>query len=433
MENAMTARRQLVRALSVAILLVLLPITCWALDVVVGNRIELKATNPLGVPLHRLPRPSLVGRIADATVGTVVGLQNENHWLNVTLPDGRTGWVVESYVSRVLPGVIPPTNPSDDVWEVWSSAERCETVVRAGRRMVGTRANAVRVGTWNIRWFPDGEMHPSPTTIPTDLRWLACVITWMNVDMLAVQEIRTTTEAHTAWESVIDGIVGLGGGTWTVQVQPCGAARAQHVGFLWNTTRVTLSELNEVWQLNGAATSPSQPCAGNLRPGFHAYVKTHATGGPSFHTVVAHLDSGRGDRDFGNRQTAFSRIGSATAPMRSTDSDVVILGDFNTMGRDSGVSAAQEITGMTTTAASAGFDRLPVEPQCSEYFNGEGGWIDHVLVSRAMAEVTLRSATMTGYCALAGCGRITGPMPPAYQNLSDHCPIVMEIDPANID
>jgi len=63
----------------------------------------------------------------------------------------------------------------------------------------------------------------------------------MNVDVLAVQEIRTTAEAQTAWEAVVDGIVGLCGGTWTVQVQPCGAAKAQHVGFLWNTARVTLS------------------------------------------------------------------------------------------------------------------------------------------------------------------------------------------------
>ena len=65
--------------------------------------------------------------------------------------------------------------------------------------MVGTRANAVGVGTWNIRWFPDGDMTPGPSTIPTDLRWLSCVIAWMNVDVLAVQEILTTAEAQTAW------------------------------------------------------------------------------------------------------------------------------------------------------------------------------------------------------------------------------------------
>jgi hypothetical protein len=32
---------------------------------------------------------------------------------------------------------------------------------------------------------------------------------------------------------------------------------------------------------------------------------------------------------------------------------------------------------MTTAAASAQFDRLPVAPQCTEYFSGEAGWLDH--------------------------------------------------------
>ncbi len=90
----MTARRPIACTLAVVTFLVLLPVVCWGLDVAVGNRVELnrkpawarpwarwatpKATNPLGVPLHRLPRPSLAGRIADMTVGTVIGLQNDN-------------------------------------------------------------------------------------------------------------------------------------------------------------------------------------------------------------------------------------------------------------------------------------------------------------------------------------------------------------------
>jgi hypothetical protein len=105
-----------------------------AQDVGVGSRVELKATNALGVPLHRQARPSLFGRAADGTIGTVIELQNQDRWLSLTLPDGRTGWIVSGYVSRVLPPDPPPPNPANDVWEVWSSAERCETVVRAGRR-----------------------------------------------------------------------------------------------------------------------------------------------------------------------------------------------------------------------------------------------------------------------------------------------------------
>lgn len=224
-----------------------------------------------------------------------------------------------------------------------------------------------------------------------------------------------------------------GGGPWHVELQGCGAQGNQHVGFLWNMGRLTVSDLTDVWQRNGAATGPAQPCAGNLRPGYHARVRTVAPGGPSFHTITVHLDSGRGAGDFSHRQTSLARIGDAVAPIRATDADVLILGDFNTMGTDGGATAAQEIAAMTTTVAGAQFDRLPVSHQCTEYFNGEGGWLDHVLVATAMAEVSVRSATVTGYCALANCANLTDPMPAGYQRLSDYCPIVLEVDNVNMD
>jgi hypothetical protein len=127
---------------------------------------------------------------------------------------GRVDWVVAGYVRQVLPPVTPPVDPppvdpASDASQVWASAERCEAVVLAGRRMTGTRPNAVRVATWNIRWFPDGDLQPSPTSPPpTDLRWLACTLAWMNVDLVALHEIRTTPQAIAAWESVMNGISG---------------------------------------------------------------------------------------------------------------------------------------------------------------------------------------------------------------------------------
>ena len=45
-----------------------------------------------------------------------------------------------------------------------------------------------------------------------------------------------------------------------------------------------------------------------------------------------------------------------------------------------------------------------------------------------MKEVTVTSARVTGYCALAGCQRIKGDYPLAYRRLSDHCPVVVEIE-----
>lgn len=50
-----------------------------------------------------------------------------------------------------------------------------------------------------------------------------------------------------------------------------------------------------------------------------------------------------------------------------------------------------------------------------------------------MSEASVRSATVTGYCALATCGRLAEPMPAAYQQLSALCPVVVEIDHADLD
>ena len=74
-----------------------------------------------------------------------------------------------------------------------------------------------------------------------------------------------------------------------------------------------------------------------------------------------------------------------------------------------------------------GFQDLPITPRCTHYFRGRGGWLDHILVNHGMAEVQTRSARVTGYCAIAQCQRIKGDYPLAYERLSDHCPVVIDI------
>ena len=68
----MMTRSQIGGCLTVAMILLLLAVSSFAQDLGVGSRVELKATNPLRVPLHRQARPSLFGRAADGTVATVI-------------------------------------------------------------------------------------------------------------------------------------------------------------------------------------------------------------------------------------------------------------------------------------------------------------------------------------------------------------------------
>jgi hypothetical protein len=152
--------------------------------------------------------------------------------------------------------------------------------------------------------------------------------------------------------------------------------------------------------------------------------------------LVVHLDSGRNDRDYQNRLDAIAQLPALEIngvpltelgnPGAGGDNDIIILGDWNTMGRDNPpVTPAQEIADFDQ-ALAPGFSRLTPTPACSEYYQGEGGLLDHVVRSLAMEESAV-TARITGYCAVRNCQSFNGATEEAYESLSDHCPIVFEV------
>lgn len=68
---------------------------------------------------------------------------------------------------------------------------------------------------------------------------------------------------------------------------------------------------------------------------------------------------------------------------------------------------------------------------CSEYFRPfqapafEPGLLDHAVASLGFEEVGME-ARVTGYCAVAACQPLAA-APLAYERLSDHCPVVVEV------
>jgi endonuclease/exonuclease/phosphatase family metal-dependent hydrolase len=341
----------------------------------------------------------------------VIGLDRGGRWLQIRLPDQRAGWIAARYVGRTIAGAPPPLTPDERT--VWTSPEGCRQVVDSGGRMAPANPARLRVGTWNIRWFPRGC--PSNQTCPdktTDIPWLACTIAWMHVDLLALQEILATPDGELSLNALRTELERLTGGSWQVDLQACGGVSSQHVGLLWKSARVTLLERTDAWELNGAATGPTaSACAGNLRPGRYAWAKTPI--GVDFHLVSVHLDSGKTNRDYGNRRQAAQRIGQiaiGNTPIVSLDRDVLVLGDYNTMGREDAppVSAPEELAVFDGELAP-GFRRLAMTPNCTEYHDGKGGALDHVVASTGMQEVA------------------------ATERLSDHCPVVVEIQDRDLD
>ena len=417
------------------------PLPVLALNVEVGQLVKLKARIDLGVPLHRNSFPSIFDRVEDGTIARVLNTANDKRWLNIETPDGRIGWVVERYVTQVLGRPVPPDDGGDgrivgDIPTlVWTSATACDAVVNSGNLLSRSDADILRLASWNIRWFPDGKAGSGDTNSKTDLDWLSCTIAWMDVDALAVQEIKTTIAAQNAWNAVIRKLKNYTGDDWKVILNSCGSSNSQHLGFLYNTDRLKASASKEVWQYNGRAEDASHACFDNLRPGYLTYFESLANDGFDFSAISVHSDSGRGNKDLTTRRTAIERIDDVTSGLAIIDGDLVILGDFNTMGIEGGISAKQEIKELKNKVAteSPGFKLLTVEPNCTHYYQKKAGWLDHILVSQQTTELLADKASVQGYCALNSCNSLSGPLPQAAVSLSDHCPIVVDFKNSDLD
>ncbi len=421
--------------------------TLFAQEFEVGTSITLHATKPVGVPLHRKDPPNYWKHIPTETQVTLEDIDSNGKWLIVRMPSGEQAWVSTKYirVSNPLPpsstphatrsihtqSSSPTVSSDDDEEKVWQSRSGCEQVVRKGGRMAEATSTTMRIATWNIRWFPIGHPKDQPGTsaTPTDIDWLVCTLVWMQLDVLTVQETLSTSLANTAWNTVTQLLAQQTGAKWKWYRQPCGRPNDHHIGLLWNDSLVELSQFESLWQFNSKANSARKACTFGLRPGQYVHVKSRKKNGVDFHLIGLHLKSGPTVMAVEQRQKALNSIDRTVAPLVKQDQDIIILGDFNTMGAGDRQSQTTELKYLRRKVGkeSPGFNDLKLTPQCSQYFRGRGGWLDHILVSKGMKEIQGKKARVTGYCGVANCEKIKGKYPAAYQHLSDHCPVVVEI------
>ena len=423
------------------------PIPLFAQEFEVGKPIVLQATKPVGVPLHRENPPNYWKHVPANTQVILEDISPSGKWLTVRLASGKRAWVSTKYIrANALPpspitskdgksihtqSASEPASSSEDEGRVWESREGCEQVVRTGRRMANATSSTLRLATWNLRWFPIGqpEDQRNQSTKPTDIDWLACTLVWMQLDILTVQESLATTIATNAWDTITRILAQQTGDKWKWYRQPCGRPNDHHIGLLWNDSRVELSQFESLWQFNSKANSPKKACTFGLRPGQYVRVQSRQDNGADFHMIGLHLKSGPTVFAVEERQKALNRIDRTIAPFLKQDQDVVLLGDFNTMGAGDRHSQTTELKYLRRKVAkeSPGFEDLKLKPQCSQYFRGRGGWLDHILVTKGMEEIKETKARVTGYCGVAKCEKIKGDYPAAYHRLSDHCPVVVEI------
>jgi endonuclease/exonuclease/phosphatase family metal-dependent hydrolase len=253
-----------------------------------------------------------------------------------------------------------------------------------------------------------------------------------------MQEVKGTARGHTAMRYVTERLGALTGDTWRYVLDGCPGRGRQHVALLYDASRLTATHQRDVAALN---PSGGAACDHMMRPGLGVYLKRPS--GVDFHLVAVHLKSGakRGDLRARRRSLAGLAAAYAGAQAEVRDTDVLVVGDFNTMGcsRCRPEVAPVEELGVMDTALAAlphAFRRVSANQSCSEYYRGRGGLLDHVVATRSMRELRPGAqAIVGGLCAERACGSWRGSAEPpsAYLELSDHCPVVVEVDDVDLD
>ncbi|UCF19271.1 MAG: endonuclease/exonuclease/phosphatase family protein [Gemmatimonadota bacterium] len=279
----------------------------------------------------------------------------------------------------------------------------------------------LRIATWNIRNFRSTE---------TDEDRVAQVLLGLDADLLAVQEIRDTSEFRDLLDRVNDATTiaappyGRRTRRYMVEYSSGGGAASQFLGFVFDASAVELSNIESLTSLQMSS---------DLRPSLAARVRS-LRGSLDFLAIANHTDSGIGLTDYTHRQAFLDALEVVLADRGTDDTDLVILGDLNTMGHDEqegerAVTAEEELMLLDERIAQFGLRRLPADPPCSEYYQRHGGLLDHVLVAVSMREVPpYATARIFGYCRLLSClPYATGEEPFDYRHASDHCPVVVDL------
>lgn len=285
-----------------------------------------------------------------------------------------------------------------------------------------------RIASWNIRWFPDGAAR-GPGEHATDLDWLACVIAALDVQVVAVQEIVQHVRGRAAWLDLLDRLDARTDGKWQEALDDCPGSGRQHVGFLWDAARVTVTKPGPIAELNPG----DHACGKNLRPGYAVHARFGD--GMDLHVVSVHFDSGTTARDYDNRRASLSRLGVAAKRLTANgDPDVLVLGDFNTMGCkdcEPAIDAAQDVAALDAAADASDMKRLGGGALCTNYHGSRSALLDHALARGPNVLAPDARAWVDGSCRDLACRPLRrGEHPQALERLSDHCPLVVELPAA---
>lgn len=325
----------------------------------------------------------------------------------------------------------PRAAPSALAATPWGGLEVCRAAL--GREPSARPARVARIGAWNLHWFPDGGPGNKPSANGSDLDWLACAIAWLRVDVLAVQEIKAGPRPRQALDELAARVSKLTGSRFRALLDDCPKASSQKVGLLYDERRAALGKHATLAELN----PHGEPCKDQLRPGLAGHFRF--PGGLDLTVVSTHLKSGGERRSYELRARSFQSFGAAAASALALtgDRDVLVIGDMNTMGCPGcspAFTQAEELGAVdrTLAASTPPLRRLQASPGCTYSYSGDKSLLDWAAAVDLTELPAGRAVVVSGYCAALGCSTTTDP-PRSLLKLSDHCPVLVDIDDLDRD
>jgi hypothetical protein len=281
----------------------------------------------------------------------------------------------------------------------------------------------VRIAHFNLRNFPLDE-RPQSADLGFSRRTNICdledVLAGLDAQVMGFVEVCDTRR--------FPPILRQAGGDRPMRIlfSHGGGSGGQHLAVAWDGDAFELVE--GPIEIDAVVVKPG------LRPALAVRLRSKLDPKMDFTVVEVHLDSGRDDLQHRLDQVRLLAGWLKEWFDRTGDPDLILQGDFNTMGGRR-VSAEEELEQVDAILAEVGLDRLDNATGCSQYWDGSGGadgvftasLLDHVYLSGLAASGPARSWL---HCERLQCGDLVsrpGQEDGTFFDVSDHCPVTFEV------
>jgi endonuclease/exonuclease/phosphatase family metal-dependent hydrolase len=271
----------------------------------------------------------------------------------------------------------------------------------------------LKLATYNIRNFDYDPRYD----IRTNKGHLKKILSEVNADLMAVQEI--------IQDRVFIQFIEKNFPDYGVVISECGGQNDQKLGFIYNKTRLSLTNVSEDLRLSTSREAQAPKCFVGSRPAIVAtfHDKKDNT---NFVAMTLHLKSGGHPQSIKKRFYQIDTLASIVRELKSKGhQNFILMGDFNTTEY---IQKDQEYTKFLSKFEDLEMQDLSMKVKCTSYWFGGvddkkqyPSILDHIIVSKFLKNPKVEVA---GHCKQTKCAVTQeDQLGISFEEVSDHCPL----------